>query len=398
MKKTHMHRQVGILASAQALFQTVSVLVMTIGALAGAQLTHRADMATLPIASMFLGTALAMFPASSFMANAGRRAGFVLGAALGVTGGMVAAAGIWFGSLALLALGTFLVGTYQAFAQFYRFAASEVADERLRPKAISLVLAGGIVAALLGPALARFGGQWIGPQYFGSFVLLTVVAVLGLGVLLFLDMPATEPPAAALDKGRPWARIVLQPTYLVALFGAVTGYGVMILAMTATPLAMLHHHHPLATAATVIQLHVMGMFLPSFFTGALISRLGAAWVMLLGVMLLALHVLTTWSGTGFNAFASALVLLGVGWNFLFIGGTALLTTTYSPAEKSRAQATNDMAIFAVGLTCSFGAGGLLDVFGWQVLNALLLPWLGLAGLMIVWRLVAENRTRTLPQG
>ena len=167
MKNTHMHRQVGILASAQALFQTVSVLVMTIGALAGAQLTHRADMATLPIASMFLGTALAMFPASSFMANAGRRAGFVLGAALGVTGGMVAAAGIWFGSLALLALGTFLVGTYQAFAQFYRFAASEVADESLRPKAISLVLAGGIVAALLGPALARFGGQWIGPQYFG---------------------------------------------------------------------------------------------------------------------------------------------------------------------------------------------------------------------------------------
>ncbi|AZD06178.1 putative MFS-type transporter [Pseudomonas chlororaphis] len=386
-----MHRQVGVLASAQALFQTVSVLVMTVGGLAGAQLTERADLATVPIASMFLGTAVGMFPASALMAKAGRRAGFMLGAALGVLGGLVAALGIWLTSLPLLALGTFFVGTYQAFAQFYRFAASEVADDVFRPKAISLVLAGGIVAALLGPTLARFGGDLLTSAYLGSFLLLSVVAGLGFGVLTFLQMPKTETTQIANDKGRPWRQIVTQPTYLVALFGAVTGYGIMILAMTATPLAMIHHHHSLAAAATVIQLHVLGMFLPSFFTGPLISRIGALWVMLLGLVLLALHVLTTFTGTGFNSFAGALVLLGVGWNFLFIGGTTLLTTTYSPAEKSRAQATNDLVIFAVGLSCSFGAGGLLNILGWETLNALLLPWLALAALAIIWLLVRSKR-------
>ncbi|WP_329514731.1 MFS transporter [Pseudomonas moraviensis] len=386
-----MHRQVGVLASAQALFQTVSVLVMTVGGLAGAQLTERADLATVPIASMFLGTAVGMFPASALMAKAGRRAGFMLGAALGVLGGLIAALGIWLTSLPLLALGTFFVGTYQAFAQFYRFAASEVADDIFRPKAISLVLAGGVVAALLGPTLARFGGDLLTSAYMGSFLLLSVVAGLGFGVLAFLQMPKTETTQIANDKGRSWRQIVTQPTYLVALFGAVTGYGIMILAMTATPLAMIHHHHSLAAAATVIQLHVLGMFLPSFFTGQLISRIGALRVMLLGLLLLALHVLSTFTGTGFNSFASALVLLGVGWNFLFIGGTTLLTTTYSPSEKSRAQATNDLVIFAVGLSCSFGAGGLLNIFGWQTLNALLLPWLALAALAIIWLLISGKR-------
>ncbi|MGN8275667.1 MFS transporter [Pseudomonas sp. SMN5] len=386
-----MHRQVAMLASAQALFQTVSVLVMTIGGLAGAQLTERADLATAPIASMFLGTAMGMFPASALMANAGRRAGFMLGAALGVLGGLIAALGIWLISLPLLSLGTFFVGTYQAFAQFYRFAASELADDALRPKAISLVMAGGIVAALLGPTLARYGGDLLAPAYVGSFLVTSIVAALGLAVLSRLEMPKTETVHIALEKGRPWRQIVTQPTYLVALFGAVTGYGVMILAMTATPLAMIHHHHSLATAATVIQLHVLGMFLPSFFTGPLISRIGALWVMLLGLALLALHVVTTFTGTGFGSFAGALVLLGVGWNFLFIGGTSLLTTTYSPSEKSRAQATNDLVIFAVGLSCSFGAGGLLNILGWEILNAVLLPWLSLAALAILWLLVAGKR-------
>lgn len=391
MDKSVMRRQVAVLASAQALFQTVSVLVMTVGGLAGAQLTMRPDLATVPIATMFLGTAVAMFPASALMAKVGRRAGFMFGALLGVLGGVIAASGIWLASLPLLALGTFFAGTYQAFAQFYRFAASEVADETFRPKAISLVLAGGIVAAFLGPTLARFGGDLLGPLYLGSFVLLSVVAALGFAVLSLLEMPKPQVAAPSTDKGRPWLSIVKQPTYLVALFGAVTGYGIMILAMTATPLAMLHHHHSLAIAATVIQLHVLGMFLPSFFTGALISRFGALNVMLLGVALLAMHVVTTFSGTNFSSFASALVLLGIGWNFLYIGGTTLLTTTYSPEEKSRAQATNDMAIFAVGLSCSFGAGGLLNVFGWQTLNALLLPWLGGAALAIIWLLFANRR-------
>jgi MFS family permease len=378
------HRQVLLLASAQALFQTASVLVMTVGGLAGGQISSRPELATLPIAAMFLGTAAMTFPASVWMAKVGRRTGFVAGALLGVLGGITAAVGVWFSLLPVLALGTFLVGAYQAFAQFYRFAASEVADEAFRPRAISLVLGGGIIAALLGPMLGRLGGPLLEPLYVGSFLILALVSLLGAGVLLNLRVPAAKVDLDLPQKGRPWAEMVRQPAYLVALFGAATGYGIMILAMTATPIAMVHHHHELGTAATVIQLHVLGMFLPSFFTGSLIARFGVVRIMFAGVVLFTGHVLMTLTGTGFGSFAIALLMLGVGWNFLYIGGTTLLTTTYSAAEKSRAQATNDMTIFAVGLVCSFSAGALLQAFGWQTLNLMLLPWLAAAALALIW--------------
>lgn len=385
-----MHRQVLILASAQAIFQTASTLVMTIGGLAGAQLASSPSLATLPIATMFAGTALATFPASAFMTRLGRRAGFVLGALLGVAGGLIAASGILTGSMALLAAGTFFVGAYQAFAQFYRFAASEVADDAYRPRAIALVLAGGVVAAFAGPWLARLGGPLADPVYVGSFLLLALVSLLGAGVLMTLH---DAPPAASGETGpgRPWREIVTQTSYLSALFGAATGYGIMILAMTATPLAMVGHDHALSAAAAVIQLHVLGMFVPSFFSGNLIACFGARRVMLAGIAILASHVVATLTGTGFGSFATALVLLGLGWNFLYIGGTTLLTTTYTPAERGRAQATNDMTIFAVGLASSFGAGALLEAFGWQAMNMLLLPWLALAAILLLWQELRAGR-------
>jgi MFS family permease len=381
---TPMHRQVFVLATAQALFQTASVLVMTVGGLAGGQIASRPELATMPIAAMFLGTAATTFPASMWMSRVGRRTGFVTGSVVGIAGGLIAAFGIWVGSLLLLSLGTFCVGAYQAFAQFYRFAASEVADEAFRPRAISLVLGGGVVAALAGPMLGRLGGPLLSPEYVGSFLLLALVSMIAAGVLLGLHIPNAQAAHLKADKGRSWGEIVTQPAYLVALFGAATGYGIMILAMTATPLAMAHHHHNLPTTATVIQLHVLGMFLPSFFTGSLIARCGVLRIMLLGVLLFAGHVTMSLTGTGFGSFAGALVLLGVGWNFLYIGGTTLLTTTYTPAEKGRAQATNDMTIFAVGLACSFSAGALLQFFGWQTLNMLLLPWMGAAAVALIW--------------
>lgn len=390
-----MHRDVFTLATAQALFQTASVLVMTVGSLAGGMIANRPEWATAPIAAMFLGTAVATFPASSLMVRAGRRAGFLLGAMLGVLGGVIGAVGIWLSLFSVLLLGTFLVGTYQAFAQFYRFAASEAADGAFRPRAISLVLGGGIVAAFLGPFLGRLGGPLLVPAYVGSFLLLALVSLVAAGVLMGLKMPALAADHVITGDSRPWAKIVGQPAYLVALFGAATGYGIMILAMTATPIAMTHHHHhDLSSAATVIQLHVLGMFLPSFVTGSLIARFGVLRIMFAGVLVLAGHVLMTWTGTGFTSYASALILLGTGWNFLYIGGTTLLTTTYSPAEKARAQATNDMTIFAVGLASSFSAGGLLEMFGWQMLNGVLLPWLGLAALSIIWLGVKTSRYRS----
>lgn len=385
MLKNSMHRQVLILASAQALFQIVSVGVMTVGGLAGALIAHSPRWATLPIATMFLGTAVMMFPASMWMARVGRRAGFLCGTLLGIAGGLTAALGVSSRSLALLAFGTFLMGNYQAFAQFYRFAASEVADEAFRPRAISLVLAGGVVAAVAGPMLARLGGPLLQPEYLGSFLIMAAVSLIGTGVLLGLRVPAQTAASTESDgQGRPWQGIVLQPAYLVALFGAATGYGIMILAMTATPIAMVHHHHALGTAATVIQLHVLGMFLPSFVTGSLIDRFGVLRIMFAGVVLFLGHILMTLTGTGFGSFASALILLGVGWNFLYIGGTTLLTSTYTPTEKARAQAINDMTIFAVGLACSFSAGGMLEALGWQRMNLVLLPWLILAALSLAW--------------
>ena len=385
-----MHRQVLLLTSAQALFQTVSVLVMTVGGLAGSQLAPP-EWATAPIATMFLGTAIATVPASMWMAQVGRRIGFVVGALMGMLGGIAAAVGIATSSLLMLCLGTLLVGTFQAFAQFYRFAASEVSNEAFRPRAISFVLAGGVVAAVSGPALGRFGGDLLQPANTASFLIVAVVSLIAAGVLLGVDVPRPVDTPKQKAAARSLGQIVRQPTYLVALFGAVTGYGIMILAMTATPLAMTEYDHGLGDTATVIQLHVLGMFLPSFFTGSLIARFGVLRIMLTGIVLLTGHVLLTLSGTGFSSFASALILLGIGWNFLYVGGTSLLTTTYALAEKGKAQATNDLTIFLVGLGASLSAGILQNTIGWQQLNLMLLPWLAAAAAAIIWLAVSAKR-------
>ncbi|KAB1854562.1 MFS transporter [Acinetobacter tandoii] len=393
MLQNNMHRQVLILASSQSLFQTVSVMVMTIGGLAGANIANTPLLATLPIAAMFLGTATMMFPASILMAHIGRRKGFILGALLGVIGGIIAALGIMYSSLTLLAVGTFCVGSYQSFAQFYRFAASEVADDAFRSRAISFVMAGGVVAAIIGPTLARFGGPIFNHlEYVGSFLIITVVSLLAIGILSGLKIPDQVEVKTDFSAGRPWYQIVSQPTYLVALFGSITGYGIMILGMTATPIAMRHSHHELSAITTVIQLHVLGMFLPSFITGNLIARFGTLKIMLMGVMLFLCYIAMALSGFHFFSFATSLILLGVGWNFLFIGSTSLLTGTYTLEEKAKAQAINDMTVFVVGLICSFSAGAVLDIFGWKAMNLALLPWLAITAISLIWLNLKSQKT------
>lgn len=389
-----MHQQVFLLASAQAFFKTVYIAVMTIGGLAGAAISGSTRWATLPIASMFLGTALMMFPASLWMAKVGRRTGFLGGAILGTVGGLIASLGILENSLFTLAAGTLLIGCYQAFAQFYRFAASEITDTSFRPRAISLVMAGGVAAALIGPTLAQVGGPLMHPEYLGSFLIIAVLCLVSVGILHGFHVPPVY--ASVTDKdtpSRPWLDIVSQPTYLVALFGGATSYGIMILAMTATPLAMLYHSHELGTTAAVIQLHVLAMFLPSFFTGSLITQFGVLRVMLAGALLFVGHILLTLTGTSWMSFMSSLILLGIGWNFMYVGGTTLLTSSYSPREKTRAQATNDMVIFIVGVLCSFSSGWLLEVLGWGTMNLILLPWLALSVLSLLW-LGMRQRTTT----
>ncbi|PHM38649.1 MFS transporter [Xenorhabdus mauleonii] len=383
MSVKNMYRQVLILASAQAIFQTVSVLVMTIGGLAGGLLAPSPKFATAPIATMFLGTAAAIFPASLWMSRVGRKKGFCAGAVAGVAGGIIAGTGIITSSFILLCVGTFMVGVYQSFAQFYRFAAIEVASDTFRPRAISLVMAGGIVAAFAGPLLARLGKDILTPHYLGSFAILAGISVVAVLILSRLAIPSRMEAVATHEPARPWQRVITQPAYLIALFGAATGYGIMILAMTATPLAMSHHSHSLSDTSTVIQLHVLGMFLPSFFTGTLIERFGSIKIMLAGILLYACHIALALTGTGFYSFAGALIFVGLGWNFLYIGGTALVTTTFSPSEKGIAQAVNDMTIFVVGLACSLSAGALLENIGWEKLNEVLLPWLALAAIALI---------------
>jgi len=378
-----MHRQVLLLATTQALFQTAGILVMTVGGLAGGRIAPVPELATAPIAAMFLGNVFTTVPAALWMAKVGRRVGFIAGASLGAIGGALAAFGIAVHSLFIMCLGTMLVGAYQAFALYYRFAASEIADEAFRPRAISLVLTGGVVAAVVGPALAKSGDSLGGAPFVSAFAIVAGLAVVAAVLLLRLRIP--PPPALEVSTPRrPLAAIVRQPTYFVALFGAATGQGIMVLAMTASPLAIVAHHHTLAGAATAIQFHVLGMFLPSFFTGSLISRFGVLRIMFAGVALLGAHVLLSLSGTALPHFVSALTFLGVGWNFLFIGGTTLLTEAYTPAEKGRAQAVNDLIVVSMGLVASLSAGALLAAVGWQTMNAILLPWLALAALALLW--------------
>jgi MFS family permease len=386
-------RMVLVLAASQALFQTSSVLVMTIGGLAGHALAADKSLATLPVAAMMVGTMLATVPASLMMGRFGRRAGFAFGAALAVAGGAFAAASLAAGWFLAFCLAHVLIGAYQGFAQFYRFAAADAASPAFRSRAISYVLAGGVVAAIVGPQIGSLTSNLLasGPFVF-SYVAIVLLGILAVVLASFIDVPA---PAA--DKGalppRPLSTIARQPAFLVAVSGAAIGFGVMILAMTATPLAMRAHHHGIGDTAFVIQWHVLGMFLPSFFTGGLIARFGAPLIMLAGVALLLGHVAIALSGVQFLHFASALILLGVGWNFTYLGGTNLLTETYRSSEKALVQGINDFAVFTTVVLGSFSSGVLLHLFGWSGVNLLALPLLlAIGSALIVFLFWRRRRT------
>lgn len=381
----NMYKQVLILAGSQAVFQTVTILLMTIGGLAGLYLAPDPSWATIPVAMGSLGTALVMFPASFLMTRVGRRAGFLLGAASGIVSAAVAVVAMMQHSFWLLCLAMLLMGIYQAFAQFYRFAAGEVATVEFRTRAISLVIAGGVVAAFAGPWLGRTGSNLLSTPYAGSFILMGVMSAIGVLLLLGLKVPEESHTATFnTPPARRWTTVITQPAYLVALFSAASAYGIMVLAMTATPIAMTHHDYSLGESASVIQLHVLGMYLPSFFTGRLVARFGSVKIMLAGVAMMIVYACLALSGTSWALFASALIFVGTGWNFLYIGATSLLSTTYNGKEKGVAQAVNDMSVFVFTLLCSVAAGSLLNTIGWQSMNKLLLPWVIVLALPLLW--------------
>lgn len=385
-------RNVLILASAQALFQTVSVMVITLSGIVGWMLAADKSLATLPIAMMMVAAAVTMIPASLFMQRYGRKTGFMLGAILGGAGGLLAAVAIWQENFPLFVAANMLVGCYQAFAQYYRFAAADAASADFRSRAISWVIAGGVIAAVAGPNLVRL------TQNVGTVPsALTYLSMVALSILVILLLSRLALPAVSASEiqgtARPLPSIMKQPVFLTALAGSSIGFSVMLLVMTATPLAMQLCGQTISSAASVIQWHVLGMFAPSFFTGNLIRRFGVLKIMTIGVALLLGHVAIALSGMEYLHFLSGLILLGVGWNFLFIGGTTLLTEAYHPCERAKVQAAHDFLMYVAISIATFSSGSLLSAFGWRAVNLAVLPMLAFALLMIVVLGVRQKRAR-----
>jgi len=379
-----MRRNVALLALCQALLMTGNVVLVATSGLVGFALAPAPEWATLALGLQFAGMTCATMPASLLMRRIGRRNGFLLGAGLGVLGAMLCTYGVWSKSYVWFCSGSAVIGFFNAVGQYYRFAAADVATLAYRPRAISLVMAGGVVAAFVGPNLANWSKDLLTPTLFGgSYASLIFLYLASLGVLLKVNIP--RPTAAELGgEARPLRVIARQPRFVVAALSALVGYGTMNLIMTATPLAMHHSGFVFADTAFVIQGHVLAMFAPSFFTGALIDRFGVVRIIATGTLLLCACVIVNVSGVTLPVFITGLVLLGVGWNFMFIGATTLLTDSYYPAEKAKSQGFNDLLLFGTVAATAFSSGVLHHALGWDVLNYGVLPPLVLVLVACVW--------------
>jgi len=385
-------RPVLILSVAQALYLSTLSVIFTFSGLVGATLAPIPSLATLPLALSTLVTAATTIPASILMARIGRRAGFQLGAFVGAAGAGLAAWGIARGDFALFCLGNALIGVFQASAMYYRFAAADIAAPAFRPKAVSWVLAGGVAAAVIGPEVAaRTRALVPAAQYMGAYFAAALLALLSIAVLAALRAP---PPAAAADadaRGRPLLAIMRQPVFVVAALNAAVAYIVMSFVMTASPLAVVAAGHGVDAAAGVTRWHLVGMFAPSFFTGGLIARFGVLRILIAGAFLLSASLAIALSGSALLAFQISLLLLGVGWNFLFIGGTTLLTDAYEQTERARTQAANEFLVFGTTALATLAAGTIQTGQGWATVNIAAFPALLIAGLATIWFVVRRSQ-------
>jgi len=393
-----MKRNVLLLAACQALLVTGLSLLLATSALVGYRLSPDKSLATLPLAMQMLAGMLTSIPASFFMQRFGRRTGFLLGSVIGITGAGVATIATVTGSFPLFVFSAVLMGMFVGFVNFYRFAAADAATTEYRSTAISYVMAGGVIAAFIGPNLAHWTSSWLIAPFAGSYLALVGILLLSFSVQLFLDIP--HPSRELQGSGRKLGVIVRQPAFIVAAIGGMLGYGIMSLVMTATPLAMHDHDHAFSDTAFVIEWHLLGMFVPSFFSGHLIRRIGVLQVMLVGGLLSAVCVAINLAGTSLSHFWLALFLLGVGWNFLFIGATTLLTETYVPEEKAKIQALNDFLVFGTVTLSVLSAGSLQHHLGWRAVNFGVMPLIVVTVIAVVWLLVSRRSsipvTETLP--
>lgn len=382
-------RNVALLAACQAMLFTNNATLIAINGLAGLALAPYAALATLPVTCWVLGGALGTMPASLHMKRVGRQRGLSLGTLWGIGGALLAAYAIWLQSFWLLCFAALVWGVYNAYGQYYRFAAADVSTPEFRATAISLVLAGGLVGGLLGPNLSRWTVDLAGPRFMGAYLALIIFAVATMLLLRFIRIPSpTQAERSA--SGRPLAQIAAQPRFIVAVLSAAIGYGVMNFLMVSTPIAMRVCGHPYDAAALVVSWHVVGMFAPSFFTGGLIRRMGVLPVMLAGAALNFAAIGIALSGIAVAQFWWSMVVLGVGWNFLYVGGTTLLTETYRPEERAKAQGANDQAIFLMMVISSFTSGMTVTAAGWERVNLFALPMVALVAAAIVWYALHER--------
>ncbi|MBI3052614.1 MAG: MFS transporter [Betaproteobacteria bacterium] len=386
-------KNVALLSACQGLLLTNNSILIATHALAGYALAADKALATLPLTAYIIGAALTTMPASLLMRRLGRRTGFTLGAAFGIAGALICAWAAFAHHFWLLCAGALVLGVYNATGQYYRFAAADSASADFKSKAISLVLAGGIVGGILGPETSKISKDFfVQAAFAGSYLSLGVFCLLAIGLILLIDIPPLT-VAERKESGRPLTAIARQPAFLVAVLSAVVGYGVMNLLMTATPLAMVACQHPFSDAAFVIQWHVIAMFAPSFFTGTLIKRFGVVNVMLTGVALNLGCIAVALAGLEVAHFWGAMVLVGVGWNFMFIGGTTLLTECHTPSERGKVQGANDLAIFLTMIATSLSSGLLFTLQGWELMNQLAVPFLLLTGIAMLWLAAVQRRPR-----
>jgi len=387
-------RNVLVLSCTQATLQITGATIATITGLAGFALATDKSFATVPLTCYVIGSAITTIPASLLMRTIGRRGGFQVGTAVGMFGGAVCSLAIFAGSFWLLCAGMTLMGIYTAFGKYYRFAAADAASYTFRAKAISLTLAGGIAGGIVGPEMAkRTVDLFADYLYLGSYLSLIFVCLLAMLVLQPLSIPKLSEHDLK-DSGRPLRVIMRQPVFVVAALASMLSYGIMNLFMTSTPLAMRAHDHPFHDAAFVIEWHMIGMYGPSFFTGSLINRFGVLNVILAGIALLFLCVVSALAGTGLINFWTALFLLGVGWNFMYVGGSALLLECHSPAERAKTQAANDFLIFVTMAISSTSSGVLLNKSGWHAVNYGSIPFLVLATAATFWLMWRRRGART----
>ena len=382
-------RNVFVLILAQAFLGAQMPMIFVVGGLAGLMIAPSPALATIPISLIVFGSMSTAPWLSALMQKYGRRVGFFVGALGGALGAGIASLGLYLDNFAVFLIGSYLTGIYMSAHGFYRFAAADSASDDFRPRAISYVMAGGLLSALIGPQLVKFTSDATVVPFLGTYLSVVLINLIGVTLFFFLDVPPPKAPSADAPQARSRRELLRDPKIAVAIICGMVSYALMNLMMTSTPLAVVGCGFPTGTAADIVSAHVIAMYAPSFFTGHVIARFGAVRVVALGLFLLALAGVVASMGIELTNFFIALVLLGIGWNFGFIGATAMLTQAHPAHERGRVQGLNDFLVFGCVTLASLSSGVLMSLgettlAGWNAVNIAMIPFLALAGAALIW--------------